>query len=355
MPAENALVFLCALAADRAPAAVVVIAGPQPFLREYVLDRLRERLARDGFKYRSFQVGGGDGLREVLAELDGGDLFAPKRLLACRLLRSYRERAGGGDEDADGRPTSDAGGEAALAAAAERLSPALRLAVVCERDTAPAKLRRVGETHGVVVNCARPYDNQLAPYVDLFARNLGLKLASAASDLLTARHGGDLAAAANALSRAAITAGDRKTLDAADFGEPGATRIPDLFELADAIARGNANESLALFDRAIQTGRDPIELLAVEIIPLLRRMLVAAAMLAARKGPPMIAGALGLAPQSTMVARAVEGARSFGLERLGAAHRRACQLDERLKTGLIKERDAAVAGLLVDLLASGAR
>ena len=133
MAAENALVFLRALAADRAPAAVVVIAGPQPFLREYVLDRLRERLARDGFKYRSFQVGGGDGLREVLAELDGGDLFAPKRLLACRLLRCYRERAGGGDEDADGRPTSDAGGEAALAAAAERLSPALRLAVVFEQ------------------------------------------------------------------------------------------------------------------------------------------------------------------------------------------------------------------------------
>jgi len=349
--AENALAFLRALAAERAPAPLVVIAGPQAFLREYVLDRLRDRLARDGFKYRSFQVGGGDGLREVLAELDGADLFAPKRLLACRLLRAYRDRAGGGDEDADGRPGSDAGGEAALAAAAERLSAAVRLAVVCERDNAPAKIRRVGEHHGVVVNCARPFDNQLGQYADLFARNLGLKLSTSANDLLTARHGGDLAAAANAISRAVIVAGDRKTLEAADFGEPGATRVPDLFELADAIARGNANESLALFDRAIQTGRDPIELLAVEIIPLLRRMLVAASMLAARKGPALIAGALGLAPASTMVARAVDGARSFGLERLRAAHQRACQLDERFKTGLIKERAAAVGGLLVDLLA----
>lgn len=351
MAAENALLFLRALAADRSPAALVVIAGPQAFLREYVLDRLRERLARDGFQYRSFQVGGGDGLREVLSELEGGDLFAPRRLLACRLLRGYRERAGGGDEDADGRPGAEAGGEAALAAAAERLGTTLRLAIVCERDTAPAKLRRVGEAQGVVVNCARPFDNQLPQYVELFARDLGLKLAASAGDLLTARHGGDLAAAANAIGRAAITADDRKTLEAADFGAPGAARIPDLFELADAIARGNAHEALALFDRAIQTGRDPIELLAVEIIPLLRRMLVAAAMLAARKGPALIAGALGLAPHSTMVTRAVDGARSFGLDRLGAAHRRACQLDERLKTGLIKERDAVVAGLLVDLLA----
>lgn len=350
MAAENALVFLRALAADRLPPALVVAAGPQAFLREYVLDRLRERLAREGWQYRSFQVGGGESLREVLAELEGIDLFAPRRLFACRLLRGYRERTGGGDEDGDSRAGIETGGEAALAAAAERLSSAIRLAIVCERDTAPAKLRRVGEAHGVVVNCARPFDNQLPQYAELFARNLGLKLAPSAAELLTARHGGDLAAAANAVSRAAIAADGHKSLAAADFGEHGATRIPDLFELADAIARGNANESLALFDRAIQTGRDPIELLAVEIIPLLRRMLIAAAMLAARKGPAAIAGALGLAPQSTMVARAVEGARSFGL-RLVAAHRRACQLDERLKNGLIKERDAAVASLLVDLLA----
>jgi DNA polymerase III subunit delta len=353
MAAENALAFLRGLGAQRPVAPLVVIAGPQAFLREYLLDRLRERLAPDGFQYRSFQVGGGDNLREVLAELDGADLFAPRRLLVCRLTRAYRERTGDDVEEADGRSGPDVGGEAALAAAAERLSAAVRLVVVCERDNAPAKLRRVAEHHGVLVNCARPFDNQLGQYAEFFARNLGLRLAASASDLLAARHGSDLAATANAISRAAILAADRKTLDTADFGEQGATRVPDLFELADAIARGSANESLALFDRAIQTGRDPIELLAVEVIPLLRRMLVAASLLAARQGQAAIAGALGFAPASTMVARAVDGARSFGLERLRAAHRRACELDERFKSGLIKERDAAVAGLLVDLLASG--
>jgi len=56
-------------------------------------------------------------------------------------------------------------------------------------------------------------------------------------------------------------------------------------------------------------------------------------------------------PSSTMVTRAVEGARHFGLARLRAAHRRACQLDERFKMGLIKERESAVAGMLLDLMA----
>lgn len=352
MAAENALAFLRGLAAQRPVAPLVVIAGPQAFLREYLLDRLRERTAPDGFQYRSFQVGAGDGLREVLAELDGADLFAPRRLLVCRLTRAYRERASDDAEEAEGRAGSDAGGEAALVAAAERLSANVRLAIVCERDNAPAKLRRVAEHHGVLVNCARPFDNQLGQYAELFARNLGLRLAGPASDQLAARHGSDLAAAANAISRAAILAADRKMLDLADFGEPGLARVPDLFELADAIARGGANEALALFDRAIQTGRDPIELLAVEVIPLLRRMLVAASMLAARQGQAAIASTLGFAPASTMVARALDGARSFGLDRLRTAHRRACQLDEGFKNGMIKGRDAAVAGLLVDLLAS---
>jgi len=344
---ETALAFLRALAGTRPPPPLVVIAGPQAFLREYTLSRLREALVRDGFQYRSFQVGAGDGLREVLSELDAGDLFAARRLLACRLLRGYRERATAGDDDS--QPAVETGGEAALAAAAEKLDTTVRLAIVCERDTAPARLRRVGEARGVVVNCARPFDNQLAQYVELFARNLDLKLTGAAVDLLTARHGGDLAAVANALARAVGDGG--KALSAADFGEAAALRIPDLFELADAIARGDANESLALFDHAIQIGRDPIELLAVEIIPSLRRMLVAAVMLDARKGPTLIASALGMAAHSTMVARALDGARGFGVARLTAAIRQACRLDEGIKTGQIKDRTTAVAGLLLDLLA----
>ena len=352
MPVENALAFLRTLRRDTPPAAVTVIAGPQPFLREYVLDQLRARLAQDGYKYRSFQLGSGATIDPLLNDLGAADLFAPKRLVVCRLLRSFRDRGGAADDESEGRSTgADAGGEAALVAAIAHLGAGVHLAIVCERDTAPAKLRRAAEQPGMVVNCMRPFDNQLGQYVELFARNAGLKIASAVVDLLLTRHGSDLSAIANALGRAAILAEKGVALQTADFGENGASRVPDLFELADAIARGATNETIALFERALQTGRDPIEMLAVEVIPLLRRMLVAAAMLAGRKSPPAIAGALGLPPASTMVTRAVEGARNFGLTRLRAAHRRACQLDERFKMGLIKERPSAVAGMLLDLMA----
>ncbi len=354
MPNETPLLFLRSLARTSSPPNAIAVAGPQAFLREYVLDAFRGRFAREDFQYRSCQLGGADGFDTALRELDGADLFAPKRLLACRLLRSYRERASADDENGDGPAAASGGGEAALVGALERLAPSIRLALICDRDTVPAKLRRAIEQRGTVINCARPFDNQLSQYAELFARDTGRKLAPAATDLLITRHGGDLNAIANSIRRAALTI-EGETLEAKAFDESGALHVPELFELADALARGNANETLALFGRAIQIGRDPMEMLAVEIIPLVRRMLSAAALLETRKGSAAIAGALGLPPQSSMVTRAIDGARKFGLAGLRAAHQRACELDEQFKMGLIKERENAVAQLILDLMTTAAR
>jgi len=352
---ENALAFVRGSGARPEPS-IYVIAGPQPFLREYVLDTMRKRMDAEGFQYRSFQIGGGDGFGAVIQELEGADLFAPKRLVACRVLKNYRER--GGDEEGEEATAGGrgGGGEAALISAIERISPAVRLALIYDRDAAPAKLRRVAEQSGLVINCMRPFDNQIGQYAEAFARALGLKLARDTADLLALRHGGDLAAIANALSLAAIAPAGHGQIDEASLGGVGAagasmsSRVPDLFELAESIPRGHVNETIGLFDRASQTGRDAIELLAVEIIPLMRRMLIAAVMLDQRKGASEVARALGLPPSSGLMTRAVDGARRFGRERLTRAYRRAAELDAQFKAGLLKEREAAIALMLIDLM-----
>jgi DNA polymerase III delta subunit len=353
MAIENALNFL--RGGNRVSATVFLIAGQQPFLREYVLDTLRLRIAAAGFQYRPFQVAGADGYGATISELEGADLFAPKRLIACRVLKTHRERASGGDEDdgdGDEGKTGGAADESALGAALERLSASVHFAIVYERDNAPAKIRRVVEKIGVVINCPRPFDDQIGRYVEVFAQNRGLKLSFDAVDLLVGRHGSDLAAISNAIAKAAISCVDGAKVESSDFAAGGASRIPDLFELAESVARGRPGEALALFDRAIQTGRDPIELLAVELIPLVRRMLVAASILEKRKTPAEVARALGMAPTSQLVVRAIDGGRRFGAQRLMRAHRRACELDAKFKNGLIHEREQAISALLLDLMAS---
>jgi DNA polymerase III delta subunit len=353
MAIENALNFL--RGGSRVSAPVFLIAGPQPFLREYVLDSMRLRLAAAGFQYRPLQVAGADGYGATISELEGADLFAPKRLIACRVLKTHRERANSSDEDDGDAGEGKAGGaadESALGAALERLSASVHFAILYERDNAPAKIRRVVEKIGVVINCPRPFDDQIGKYVEVFAQNRGLKLSFDAVDLLVGRHGTDLAAIANAIAKAAISCTDGAKVESSDFGAGGVSRIPDLFELAESVARGRPGEALALFDRAIQTGRDPIELLAVELIPLVRRMLVAASILEKRKTPADVSRALGIAPTSQLVVRAIDGGRRFGAQRLMRAHRRACELDAKFKNGLIHEREQAISTLLLDLMAS---
>ena len=81
-------------------------------------------------KYRGFQVGGAEGFDAVLAELREADLFAPVRLVGCRVLRSHRG-GGGSSGDDDGAPSGDwragvGGGEAALAEALETCAVRVR-------------------------------------------------------------------------------------------------------------------------------------------------------------------------------------------------------------------------------------
>jgi len=100
MALENALNFLRGGIRPAAP--ISLIAGPQPFLRESVLEALRVRATAEGSQYRTFQVGGAEGYGATISELEGADLFAPKRLIACRVLKTHRERPGAEDDPAEG-------------------------------------------------------------------------------------------------------------------------------------------------------------------------------------------------------------------------------------------------------------
>ncbi len=353
MPLETALAYLRGAAAQRRIPAVVVIFGPHAFLREYVLDSIVRRLVGEGCQHRSFQVGAGDDYGAVLNELRAPDLFAPKRAIACRILRSRRERTetGGADAEAIVGGSGSGGSEAALAAAIETARGPGNLILLYEKDNAPAKIRRAAEKPALLVNCMRPFDHQIEQYVNAFAQSLGLKLSPAAIDVIISRHGGDLAAIASALDKVTIFIEPGAVVQPGDLDE-GARRMPEAFELAESLARGRGSAALAQLGRAIALGRDVFEILAVEIIPTMRRMMIAASMIAARRSPGDVAAALGLAPQSGLATRAIEGARRFGLERLERAYWRACAMDAGFKNGMIKERQEALAGLILDLMST---
>ncbi|MGC2445389.1 DNA polymerase III subunit delta, partial [Candidatus Binatus sp.] len=286
MPLETALAYIRGAGGEqrkRIPP-VAVIFGPHAFLREYVLDSIVRTLVADGCQYRSFQIGAGDDYGAALNELSAPDLFAPRRAIACRILKSRRDKAETAtDADAgDTRASGSGGSEAALVAAIESAQGPGHLVLLYEKDNAPAKVRRVAEKPALLVNCMRPFDNQIEQYVSAFAQALGLKLLPAALDLIISRHGGDLAAIANTLGKVTIFAEPGKPVQPGDLDE-GARRMPEAFELAESVARGRPSAALAQLGRALALGREVFEILAVEIIPMMRRMMIAASMMAARR------------------------------------------------------------------------
>jgi DNA polymerase III delta subunit len=351
MSVESALQFIRSLDGSRRLPAAVVIAGPHAFLREFALRALARMLVARGYLYRPVQLGAANGIGAVLDELSGADLFAPKKLVACRVLKSRRESASDDDDEGDSKAGRSRGADAALAEAIESVRPPIALALLFERDSAPAPVKRAAEKSALLVNCQRPFDNQLEQYYRAFARAEGFDLAADATDELVTRFGSDLAAAANAISKSAITAQTPEQLDAKSLREPAGARTPALFELSESISLGRGGAALAQYDRAVALGRDPMELFGVEIIPVLRRMMTAAAMLSRRRSAGEIAAALGMSPQSSLAMRAIDGARRLGAARLERALARATALDQGLKNGTVRNRHQAISALLLELLA----
>lgn len=349
MPTENALAFLRVIETAKSLPHAILIAGPQAFLREYIVDAIARRLIREGLQYRTFQIANAAGFADVVEELRAPDLFAPKRLLVCRVMKSFR-----GDESAseDTQDKETRGGDAGLIGAVTEARAPNHLVVVYDKDAAPAKIRRAAESAGTMVMCLRPFDNQLPQYAQTFARALELKLSQSAAELLISRHGGDLSAINNALDKLAIHLEKGASIEAADLSDRGPSKIPELFEIAESLSSGKMPAALSQLQRALGGGRDVFEILALEVIPVMRRMMLAASMLAARKGVGEIAGTLGFGPGSPLATRAIEGARRFGLARLERVYKRASELDEDFKNGEIKDREGALAALVIDLMSA---
>ncbi len=354
MPSENALALLAQIEARKAllPAAIL-IAGPQAFLKEYVLDACRDALRGPGREQQSFQIGAGGDFGAVLEAIAAPGLFAAATIATCRILRS---RGGGADEDGEAGETraSRSSDDSKLFRAIELATSPSHLILLYERDKAPAKVQRQIEKAGLAIVCNKPFESQLPQVATLFALRLGLKINYATADNLTERYGTNLAAMHNALVLAAIAAPQRtpdeflRTGAGADWGG-------ELFQISESLSGDLPLLALAMIDRAIAVGRDPVELLSIEIIPALRRLLIAAALGMQGQGPAEIAMEIAMSPRSPRVTAIANAARRYGLRRLTQTYREAIELDANFKNGMVKERQQALSVLLAPLLLEESR
>lgn len=353
MASENALGLLSQLDSGKAmlPAAIV-IAGPQTFLKEYVFDCCCAAIRAKGLPLQHFQVGSGDDLGAVIEAACEPSLFAPATAAACRILRSRRGAESDAEEEGGEQRSAGGGGvDSGLARALDSVRLPSHLIVLYERDSAPAKIARQVEKAGLMVACNRPFESHLAQYAAIFARRLGLRLSSPSADLLVMRYGANLLAIHNALALASLVKDDQNPDDFLRAATSGARAGGELFALSESLTAPSPTQPFAVMDSALTLGRDPVELLAVEVIPAIRRMLTAAQLSAKGSSTTDIAMALGLSPRSPMAAQAVAAAHRYGEPRLAAVYAEAIDLDAGFKSGSIRERESALSLLIAHLVA----
>jgi DNA polymerase III delta subunit len=354
MASENALAFLSQLESGKAllPAAIL-IAGPQAFLKEYVLDACRDAVRGPGRDPQSFHIGTGGDFGALLEAVSAPGLFAPATVALCRVLRTR----GAADDDGEGGESRGARGsdDSMLLRAIELVRTPSHLLLFYERENAPAKVQRAVEKAGLGVICNKPFESQLNQYAALFARRLGLKVGYATIDTLADRYGTNLAAMHNALVLAAIAAVEEKPDDFLRSANGIVDLGGELFQISESLSGDLPLIPFAMIDRAVAIGRDPTELLALEIIPALRRLLIAATLMTQGQGPAEIAMELSMSPRSPRVTATANAARRYGLQRLTRTYREAIDLDASFKNGSVKEREQALSGLLAPLLMDDSR
>ncbi len=346
MRSQTALEFLSDLTAGHTPPAVVHVFGPNAFLREYVMDAVVLALKTHGFERVSFHLSNSDDARPILEELSDSGLFTRRKVITCRIVRA--SRTGSESERARAGKTAL---ETALGRTIPNLPPNVSLVILYERESLPANLSRAVQENGAAVVCPRPFANQIVRYAQLFGRRLGARLPNNVYVQLAEGCGDDLGAIYNAIEKISLQGEQAGQAEIVQHTSDDHAAAPQLFELARALSEAEPGVFCARLERALALGREPVEILAVEIIPTLRRMLVAASLLAARQAPSQIGQALGWPAHSQIVQSTVSGARRLGLERVRQLYREAIALDKDFKTGAVKQREAALFRLAFGLAA----
>lgn len=142
--------------------------------------------------------------------------------------------------------------------------PETVLLLTAEKIDARRKIFQLMKKNGAAIEFKKIYDNQLPSYVRDLAKSCNLTLTSDALKLFCKRVGTNLAEVQGELEKLAGYIGERDIADEADVAAiVSDTRIESIFDLTDAMGRGDRAAVLTLLERVLDEGQAPLMVLAM--------------------------------------------------------------------------------------------
>lgn len=319
---------------EAAPAAVVLVSGPESFLADRAIQRVREALreAPDGLELHDLDAA--TYTAGELFTLASPSLFAEPRLIRVEAVEKCSDAF---LEDAK-RYVQQPADDAVLV---------LRHAGG-QRGRALLDLVRGGAGNGIEIVCAEvKRDQDRLAFVQSEFRRLGAQITPGAARMLTAAYSGGLGELAGACEQLVSDAGSRITEEEVGRATEGRVETTG-FKVADAATAGRAADALVLLRQAFSTGTDPIPILAA----LNMKVRAMARVYGASGSSGQLAKQFGMAPWQ--VERALREARGWREEDLARCIDLAAETELRLKGGS-RDPEYALERYLMFVAARGHR
>jgi DNA polymerase III delta subunit len=307
------------------PAPIVLISGPEELLAERATRRIRETLAADDPSLEVTDLDASSAVTGDLTTLASPSLFGEPRLIRVTAVERLSE--------------------AFLTEALRYLEAPADGATIVLRHAGGVRGKKLldairgGAGGGIEIACAEvKRDADRSAFASGEFRNAGRRIAPGALRVLVSAFQGDLAELASACQQLiADTAGDigEATVQTYYAGR----QETDAFAVADAALAGRTGEALVLLRHAIDSGADPVPIVAALAMKL-RSM---AKVLDARGPAARIASEYGMAPWQ--IDRARRDAQGWEPAGLGRAIVFTAETDEKVK-GAARDPEYAVERLV---------
>ena len=142
--------------------------------------------------------------------------------------------------------------------------PETVLLLTAEKIDARRKIFQLFKKNGVSIEFKKIYENQLPSFVRDLAKSSNLSLTAGALKLFCKRVGTNLAEVQGEMEKLVGYLGERDLADEADVAAiVSDTRIESIFDLTDAMGRGDRSTALILLDRLLAEGQAPLMILAM--------------------------------------------------------------------------------------------
>jgi DNA polymerase-3 subunit delta len=256
----DALTFL-EKAAKAKPLPLYVLPGDEDFLKRQVLQALRTLvLGPDGDEFGlSVHAGDKAAFAAVFDELQTAPFFGPRRLVIV--------------ENADPFVTRH---RESLEKVVGKLPATGTLVLEVKSWPANTRLAKLIDSSATIL-CKAPSAYKLPAWCVQWAAACHAKqLVQPAAELLVELVGPEMGQLDQELSKLAVYVGDRKRIDAPDVDRlVGSSRAENTWKIFDAIGAGRPGEALALLDRLLDQGEEPLRILGAFSMQLRRLAQVA--------------------------------------------------------------------------------